>query len=139
VKPPVVSESEAQKASRRLRVWKSGWYDGRIDDAREMLSKAGNDCFELSVIVRDAAGAERTLRDWPNATSFGLLKLKHAIEAVGASGKYSAGEEISQDDFPGHDVQVKIGIEKKRGFPDRNVIEDYRAASSSVVALRSAG
>lgn len=137
MKPPVVSEGEAQKAARRMRTWKAGLYDARIEDAREMLSKAGNDCFELTVIVRGAAGEERTLRDWLSATPFGLLKLKHAIEAVGASAKYQAGEEISQEDFPGHDVQVKLGVEKKRGFPDRNIIEDYRA--SSVVQLRSAG
>jgi hypothetical protein len=106
-----------------------------------MLSKAGNVCFEADVSVRNAAGDERKIRDYLSATAFGLLKLKHAIEAVGAAGKYLAGEEISQDDFPGHEVQVKIGIQKgTRAYPsDRNVILDYRAASSPVVQLRPAG
>lgn len=58
MKPPVVSEGEAQKAARRMRTWKAGWYDARIEDAREMVSKAGNDCFEVNLVVYDAAGEE---------------------------------------------------------------------------------
>jgi hypothetical protein len=50
---------------------------------------------------------------------------------------YEIGE-VTQDLFPGHAVRVKIGIEKKRGFRDRNVILDYMPADSSVVNLRSA-
>jgi hypothetical protein len=84
-------------------------------------------------------GDIRNMRDYLVAVDSQLLKLKHAIEACGCSEKYNAGEEISQDDFPGHDVEVKLAIEKKGGFT-RNVIVDYRrVAASSVVALRSAG
>lgn len=139
MKPPVMTEAEALRASREMRTWKPGWYSGRIDAARETLSKAQNECFELSVIVRDAAGNERSFRDWLTATKFGLLKLRHCIEAVGTLEKYNAGEEITEDDFPGHEVDVKLSIEKKRGFPDRNIIEDYRAAASEFANLRPAG
>ena len=139
MKPPVMTEAEALKASRDMRTWKPDRYPARIDTARETLSKAQNECFELGVIVRNAAGDERTFKDWLTATKFGMLKLLHCIEAVGASEKYNAGHEITEDDFPGHDVEVKLAIEKKRGFPDRNVIEDYRAAAASVVNLRAAG
>jgi hypothetical protein len=34
-----------------------------------------------------------------------------------------AAGEIGQADFPGPDVQVKISIEKRRGYPDQNRIE----------------
>jgi hypothetical protein len=139
VKPPIVTESEAQKAARNSGTWKPGWYGSRIDAALEKLSNAGNETFELIHFVRNAAGDERTIRDWLTATNFGLRKLRHAIEACGCLEKYSAGEEITQEDFAGADVEVKLGIEKKRGFRDRNIIEDYRAAASSVVRLRSAG
>jgi hypothetical protein len=135
MKPPVVSESEAQKASRKG-TWKPGWYPSYIVDAREKVSNAGNDCFELTHLVRNAAGDERSIRDWLVATNRGLLKLKHAIEAVGASGKYNAGEEITEGDFADNNVEVRLGIEKKRSF-DRPIIEDYRAAASPVVNLRS--
>jgi hypothetical protein len=139
MKPPVVSEAEAQKASRKSGTWKPGWYPSRIDAAREYVSPGGNDCFELGHAVRNAAGDIRNMRDYLVAVESQLLKLKHAIEAVGASDKYNAGEEISQDDFPAHDVEVKLAIEKKGGFT-RNVIVDYRrVVAASVVSLRSAG
>jgi hypothetical protein len=51
--------------------------------------------------------------------------------------KYEAGE-LDQSDFPGP-VRVKLGIEKKRGFPDRNVILDYAPSDSPVVNLRQRG
>jgi hypothetical protein len=60
-------------------------------------------------------------------------------KTVDALDRYEAGE-ISQDDFPGHDVEVKISVEKRPGFSDHNRIDEYRVASaSSVVNLRSAG
>src|ERR1700730_14683802 len=93
--------------------------------------------IELTVVVPDAAGNERTLRDWLTDTTLGAAKLRHACEAVGALARYEAGE-IGQADFPGHDVRVKISVEKRRGFPDQNRIDDYAAASDSrVVNLRA--
>ena len=41
--------------------------------------------------------------------------------------------------FPGREVTVRLGIEKRRGYPERNVILDYRPASSHVVKLRASG
>jgi hypothetical protein len=40
--------------------------------------------------------------------------------------------------FPGHDMRVKLGVRKQRGWPDQNYIEDYAAAEAAVVRLRSA-
>jgi hypothetical protein len=95
--------------------------------------------IELGVVVTDANGDKRTLRDWLTDSALGAAKLRHAVEAVGALVKYDAGE-IGPNDFQGRYVRVKIGVEKKRGFAPRNVIEDYAtSAVSSVVTLRSAG
>ena len=91
---------------------------------RGKASKAGNDMIELLVAVRAADGSEREFRDWLVGSDRGALKLRHAAEAVGALAKYEAGE-IGQDDFPGHNVRVKVIIEKRRGYPDQNRIEDY--------------
>ena len=44
----------------------------------------------------------------------------------GALAKYQAGN-LEAADFPGHDVRVKISIEKQRGYPDQNRIDDKRA------------
>jgi hypothetical protein len=132
------SEAEAAKASSR-KLLKAGMHDGRITEAIEKPSKAGNDMIELVVVVPDADGNERTLRDWLTDSTLGALKLRHAAEAVGALARYDAGE-IDQSDFPGHDVRVKIGIEKRRGYPDTNRIEDYApAAAARVVNLTRAG
>lgn len=132
------SEADAAKAARRT-LLKPGMHDARIVEAVEKPSKAGNDMIELAVIVLDADGNERTLRDWLTNSTLGALKLRHAAEAVGALARYDAGE-IGQADFPGHDVRVKISIEKRRGYPDANRIDDYAAAAASrVVPLREAG
>jgi hypothetical protein len=130
------SEADAVKAARRS-LLKPGWHDARITEAVEKPSKAGNDMIEVTSVVLDADGNERTLRDWLTDTTFGALKLRHAAEAVGALAQYEAGE-IGQADFPGHDVSVKISVEKRRGYPDSNKIDDYRAAAAAgVVKLRA--
>jgi len=130
------TEAEAHSASRRVML--SGWHEGRIAEAIEKPSKrSGKDMIELTIIVTDADGNERTFLDWLTDSPLGAIKLRHACEAVGALSRFEAGE-IGQADFPGHDVRVKLGVEKKRGYPDRNVIEDYAASAAAVIALRSA-
>ena len=123
MKVAVHSETEARKASQR-KLLSAGQYPARIIEAVEKASKAGNDMIELLVTVRGADGKERELRDWLVGNDRGALKLRHAAEAVGALAKYEAGE-IGQNDFPDHNVRVKIIIEKRRGYPDQNRIDDY--------------
>src|SRR3954463_12494217 len=125
MKNTVRSEAEAQQVS-KIEPIPDGWYDSRINTAIEKLSKYGKDMIELEHHVSDAKGNVRTVRDWLLNNERSAAKLRHICEAVGALDHYESGE-ISQDDFPGHDVQVKIGIQKgTRAFPgDRNVIEDY--------------
>jgi hypothetical protein len=135
MKTTVRSESEAVRVSSRT-LLRAGWHAARIAEAIEKPSKRGNDMIEITVLVPDPEGNDRTLRDWLTDTALGAAKLRHACEAVGALARYESGE-IGQGDFPGHDVQVKISIEKRRGFPDQNRIDDYRAADSRVVNLRA--
>ena len=127
MKVAVHSETEARKASQR-KLLSAGQYPARIIEAVEKASKAGNDMIELLVTVRGADGEERELRDWLVGNDRGALKLRHAAEAVGALARYEAGE-IGQNDFPGHNVRVKIIIEKRRGYPDLNRIDDYARES----------
>jgi hypothetical protein len=131
------TEAEAHSVSRRKLL--SGWHDARITEAIEKPSKRGNDMIELTIMVPDGDGNERTFRDYLTDTALGAVKLRHACEGVGALERFEAGE-IAPEDFvnPGA-VRVKLGVEKKRGYPDRNVIEDYAASSAApVVPLRSA-
>jgi hypothetical protein len=130
MKVTVRTEAEAVKLSRRT-LLKPGWYPGRIADA---LDKPAS--IELSIAVED-----RTLRTWLNNSDRGAALMRHCCQACGDEifERYAAGE-VGQDDFPGHDVEVKIGIQKgTRAYPgDRNVIEDFRApVDSRVVNLRT--
>ena len=119
----VYSDAEARKVSLRTLLL-AGTYLGRIIEAVEKVSKAGNSMIEMRVAVRGSDGIDRELPDWLVANDRGALKLRHAAEAVGALARYEAGE-IEAEHFPGHDVRVKIIVEKRRNFPDQNRIEDY--------------
>jgi hypothetical protein len=130
------SEQEARKASSRT-LLKAGWYMARIIEALEKESRRGNDMIELTVVVGDARGNDRDFRDWLTNSDMGAAKLRNCCNAVGALDAYENGE-ISQEDFPGHDVEVKITVEKRRGFRDQNRIEDYRAVSASPVIHQAA-
>jgi hypothetical protein len=139
MKTTVRTEAEATKLSRRT-LLKPAWYPGRITEALDKLAqRSGKETIELSVAVED-----RTLRTWLNDSERGAQLLRHCCQACGDEvfERYEAGE-VGQDDFPGHDVEVKIGVQKgTRAFPgDRNVIEDFRplSADSRVVNLRETG
>jgi hypothetical protein len=120
------------KATASRGALKAGWHPAEITEAAERSDKNGDDMIELVVNV-----GGRSLKDWLSDT-WAAAKLRAAVVAVGALDAYEAGA-ISQDDFSGRAVQVKIRIEKRRGFPDQCRIEDYRAvAASSVVNLRAA-
>ena len=119
----VHSETDARRAAQR-KLLPAGQYEARILEATETTSKSGNDMIELQVSVRGRDGSERELPDWLVSNDRGALKLRHAAEAVGALAKYEAGE-IEQSDFVGQHVRVRIVIEKRRGYPDQNRIEDY--------------
>ena len=135
MKTPAYTEAAATEASRRT-LLAPGWIDGAmIREAVERPSARGNDMIELVIAVPDGRGGERLFRDYLTNSPLGALRLRHASEAVGALDRYNAGE-ISASDFPGHAVRVKIGIEKKRGYAPRNVIEDYGVAEARVVNLR---
>lgn len=137
--PTPLSDAAAKEASRR-ELWKAGLYDGEFREAFERLSANNNEIIEAVVVVRDANGNQREFREYLNAaSSISSAKLRSACEAVGALLQYEQGN-VSQDLFPGRQVKVKIGVEKRHGFKPRNVIESYLpSGSSSVVTLRAAG
>jgi hypothetical protein len=84
-------------------------------------------------------GETREYRDWFTASERAADKLRHACEAVGALDRYEAGK-VAPEIFSGHACEMRLDIEKRRGFPDCSVIVDYRAAASEAVTpLRRAG
>jgi hypothetical protein len=133
MKTPAYTEDAAVEVARRT-LLAPGRIDAVIREAVERPSARGNDMIELTVAVPDGRGGERLLKDYLTNTSLGALRLRHACEAVGALDRYDAGA-ISASDFPGHTVRVKIGVEKRRGYAPRNIIEDYAASDARVVNL----
>jgi hypothetical protein len=127
------SEAEAQKISRRTPI-PVGWHEAQIHEASETRSKYDNEMIELSIFVFDTEGNERILKDWLTNSKLGAVRLRHACEAIGALAQYDAGE-IVPTIFPGCTCRVYVGIEKKRGYHDRNVIQDYAASTAKVVNL----
>jgi hypothetical protein len=118
---------------------KPGWVDSIIDQATETKSRAGRPMIALRHLVQLPDGSERELPDWLLDAEAVADKFRAAVVAVDALDRYQQGE-ISAEDFAGRKVQILVSVEKRRGQPDRNYVESYRAApSSSVVSLRSAG
>ena len=113
--------SEQKVSDRKL--LEKGEYRFEILDAWEKTSTAGNPMIELKVRVWDVNGLSRTLTDYLVAKR--VEKLRSCCAACGLIDKYDLGC-VSDDDFPGKRGRLKVAIEKgKRGYPDRNVIEEY--------------
>jgi hypothetical protein len=136
-KPP--SEAEAAKLAAKPALMPDGVCPAHIRDARDdQAKKSGRDMIVATFVVLDAEGIEREIPVYLNTSNAGILLLRHTCIAVGAEAKFNAGS-ISAEDFPGHDVRVRIGTERKRGWPARNVILDVMPAESAgVVPLRQA-
>jgi hypothetical protein len=137
MKPSGRSKGELQKAAQPSLV-RSGWYDGEFGEVIERLSQRQKEIFDARVVIYLADGTKLEVRDFLVDAGRGGLKFFNACVAVGIQAKYEAQQEISAADFIGKTVRVKVGVEKKRGFPDRNIIEDYAAPAAEIVKLRSA-
>jgi hypothetical protein len=135
MKTPAYSEAAAVEAARRT-LLAPGWIDAVIREAVERSSARGNEMIEIDIAVPDGRGGERLLKDYLTGTSsLGALRLRHACESIHKLDRYDAGE-VSASDFVGHTVRVKIGVEKKRSYAPRNIIEDYAASEANVSSLR---
>jgi hypothetical protein len=113
--------TESELADRKL--WPKAVYPFEIAAAAEKVSqKGGNPMIELKVKISRADGAARTITDY-------LLektpeKLLHCCKATGLLDRYESGS-LSDTDFEGKCGKLRLGVEKKKGFPDRNVVSDY--------------
>jgi hypothetical protein len=113
-------KSEQEIADSRL--LPKGEYDFEILDAEEKISAAGNDTIQLMVRVSNGNGLTRTLTDYLVAQRAG--KLRNCCAACGLLEQYDRGA-VNDNDFPGKRGRLKLMVEKKKGYPDRNTIADY--------------
>ena len=114
-------KSEQEIADSRL--WPRGDYDFVIEDAEQKTSNAGNEMIELTLrLSRNGNGQSRKLTDYLVAQRAG--KLRNCCAACGLLEKYEAGA-VNDNDFHGKKGRLKLTVEKKKGYPERNVVADY--------------
>lgn len=101
-----------------------GVYDYQVIEAKDRISKSGNEMIELRLRVWDEKGSERTIFDY-------LLdsmshKIRHFSEVNDLLDKYNSGE-IEAMDCIGKAGKVEIVIQKdKTGmYGDKNSVKDY--------------
>jgi hypothetical protein len=105
-----------------------GVYDFEVVDAKEKVSKSGNEMIELTLTVWDINGKPHTIYDYLlDAMAY---KVRHFAEAANLLDKYLAGS-INADDCRCVSAKVEIIIQKggeKFGggtYPDKNSVKDY--------------
>lgn len=123
----MIFEPKNEKQLAESRVLHAGVYQFEILEAWEKTSNAGNLMFELKVQISNGNGISRTLADYLLPKGVRAEKLLRCCIACGIRDKYDSGS-VPPDAFVGKRGRLRLGLEKRRGFPERNVIEDYLAA-----------
>jgi len=116
-----------EKAIAENKPLNAGVFQYEILEAWEKTSQAGNPMFELKVQVTNGNGVSRTLVDYLLPKGIRAEKLLHCCISCGIRDVYDSGS-LPASAFVGRRGRLRLGIEKRKGFPDRNVIEDYLAA-----------
>ena len=135
VKPRSEAEAQREEAARR-KAWKVGLYSATCLSASERPSKRGNDMIETVWAVTQWRRKCASSAIISQTRLCQALKLRHCCEATDCLAQYEAGE-VHAEMFIDREATVQLGIEKRRGYPERNTILDYRPAS--VIGLRQAG
>lgn len=99
-----------------------GTYDFEILEAKDAVSKKGNDMIALKLRVFSSDQGERTVRDWL-MPSMGF-KLKHFADTTGLTGAYDAGT-LAAEDCQGRAGKVILAIEDSEQYGPQNKVKDY--------------
>jgi hypothetical protein len=132
------SDAELVKAARHKNLPRPAWVDGEIEEVIEDISQKEKEMFKCRCSFLDAEGEKWTIRVNLVDEGKGALLLRRLCTARGVAEKYDAGS-VDSNDLLGP-CRMKIGIQKRRGWPDRLIAEDFAPpASSPVVNIRAAG
>jgi len=125
-------QTEQQLIENRL--WSKGDYEFEILDGLDKTSKtSGKPMIELKLKLSNGNGQRRAITDYLLAET--PEKLRHAAEACGLLDRYNTGK-LSGAEFKSRRGRLKLGIEKdkKKIYPDKNIVLDYLCASRGVKA-----
>jgi phage-related protein len=125
------SDEELQK----MNLLPEGIYDFEVLDAKERLSKAGNEMLELKLGVYDLTGSRRVVFDYLlEAMAF---KLQHFAKATGLISQYES-DELCDLHCIGKCGKVELIVQqggaKDTGgyYPDKNSVKDYIVNGANV-------
>lgn len=100
-----------------------GTYDFEVVEAKDRVSKSGNDMIELKLCVYDQNGSPRTVFDYLLESM--SYKLKHFCDAVGLAHKYTDGT-LADHDCMGKAGKVMIIQQPpQNGYAAKNSVRDY--------------
>ena len=108
----------------------NGLYDFEVLNAKDQLSKNGNEMIKLTLKVFDKSGKDRIIYDYLLNLESTQYKIKHFCDVAGLGEKYKLGE-FNSIDCLGKSGKAKIQIQKdKTGqYPVRNTVSDYVLSS----------
>ena len=116
-------ESAPANDAPRSSVLPPGIYPFSVLDAKEEVSKAGNDMLHLKIGAERPNGTAQWVHDYIVNTQTG--KLKAFCAAVGMLDDFGRGE-ISATEFIGATGKVKLRIEPAKGsYPEKNAVAEY--------------
>jgi hypothetical protein len=125
----VIFKPRTEQEIAESRLLPKGDYDFEILEAAEKNSKtSGKPMIELKIRVSNGSGS-RTITDYLLAET--PEKLRHAAVACGLLDRYESGS-LSDSDFRGKRGRLKLAIEKdkKKQYPDKNIVAGYICAGS---------
>lgn len=106
----------------------TGVYDFEVMEAKDAVSKKGNDMIALKLRVFSNDQGERVIRDWL-MPSMGF-KLRHFAETTGLIGAYDAGT-LSAEDCQGRSGRVSLIIKEDDQYGPQNSVKDYEKAKAT--------
>ena len=99
-----------------------GTYDAVVKRAEEKLSEAGNEMIELILTCYGPNGLENDVFDYLVFSNNVLYKVKHFCESAGINFEK---DELTADECVDQNVRVKLKIDKREGYKDKNAVTDY--------------
>lgn len=120
-----ISEGVAITQANAFRLWPRGIYDYEVLDAKDRVSKSGNDMIELKLKIINAEGKERQIFDYLVEVEAMAYKIRHFASASCLLPTYEQGE-LCANDCLQTSGRLQLGIQKgKDGYPDKNTVQDY--------------
>ena len=111
-----------------------GWWPALITDVEEVISRAGNQCWIVTFVIRDENGRRRRIPRWYVNTPRALFFLRDLLIATGIPESDLRGEFVfDEDDLIGTRVEVQVGEEEYRGQV-KNTIRRTRAVTGLITA-----